>query len=182
MSVPRAADTRTGTSRAVRTSFDSRGSRRAESRTTRSGATRGVLHSRTVSSGSSASAVPIPTSTASYPARSRCASTMAAPSLTRVLDPGASASRASSEMAYFNAKNGRCREKVFRCTALRSLASTSQTASSTSIPCSRSQSAPPAASGLGSRVPQTTRAMPAAAIARLQGPVFPLWWQGSRFT
>jgi len=52
------------------TSREDSGSRAARSNTTRIGATRGRLPCRTVSCGSSASAVPIPTATASLFARS----------------------------------------------------------------------------------------------------------------
>ena len=64
----------TATSRAVATSCEVRGSRADVSNTTRVGATRGGGTSRTVSSGSSASTVPMPTAIASAPARRRCTS------------------------------------------------------------------------------------------------------------
>ena len=52
----------------------------------------------------------------------------------------------------------------------------------TSTPAARSVSAPPAATGLGSGWANTTRRTPASSRAWEQGPVRPVWSQGSRVT
>ena len=52
----------------------------------------------------------------------------------------------------------------------------------TSTPAMRRRSAPPAAFGLGSRMPMTTRFTPARMRASEQGPVRPVWLQGSSVT
>ena len=69
----RETTTVSGTSGAAATSCESSGSRAVESKTTRRG-WRATPSMRAVSCGSSASAVPIPTATASHSARQRCAS------------------------------------------------------------------------------------------------------------
>ena len=102
------ASTITGISRAVCTSTESRRSRACGSNTTRVARRTGAgSTSRAVSDGSSASAVPIPTPTASISARQRCTSARASgPEIHRVL-PVRVATRPSSDAAIFSITSGR---------------------------------------------------------------------------
>ncbi len=82
-------------------------------------------------------------------------------------------------MAHFNATYGTPVVAYFKNGAMSLRPSVSSTPETTSIPAARNVSAPPAATGLGSLAAKTTRAMPAAIIARVQGGVFPVWLHGS---
>src|SRR5690606_13574607 len=147
---------------------------------TRIGGTRGVMSPRTVSRGSSARAVRLPTMIASYPARSRCVSTRAASPVTRVARPGAAPSRASSESAYLRATYTEPRSTTWKNAAFCARTASASTPPTTSTPARASRSAPPRASGCGSLAPYTRRAMPAASIAAAHGGVLPWCAHGSR--
>ena len=165
--------TTTGTSRAERTRFESSGSRADVSKTTRSGGTLGGATPRTVSRGSSTSAVPMPTATASLSARSLWTSARAA---SPVSHPGrrvASVRAPSSERASLRRTKGRSLASALKKAAFSSRAADSSTPRRTSTPSPRSRSAPPRATGLGSGTAATTRRIPAARIASVHGGVFP---------
>src|SRR5918997_3348200 len=161
------------------------GSRPRRSSTTRSGC-RGASRpsaSRTVSCGSSVSAVPDPTTTASQVARSRWTAARASGPVTQRLLPSAAATRPSSVPATFQTTNGRCsRTPVSHAPSAPSSAACCSTPSSTSMLAARSRAAPPPASCLGSGTATTTRATPAATSASVHGPVRPVCAHGSRVT
>ena len=168
------AMTQVGTVRAVLTRLTVSFSIARRSNTTRTGARRGVMGPRTVSCGSSFKAVVPPTAIASNPARSQCTYSRAASPDTQRELPRASAIRPSIEVASLSATNGRsacwCAN---RNGALSAAAASASTPNDTATPWARSPSAPPRASGSGSRIAATTRATPAATIASVQGGVLP---------
>jgi hypothetical protein len=91
--------------------------------------------------------------------------------------------RPSIEVASFRATNGRSlRVRLKKNGAFCAAASASSRPDATAIPPWRSTSRPPRARASGSRMAQTTRATPAAAIASVHGGVLPWWVQGSRLT
>ena len=138
---------------------------------------------RTVSCGSSRTAVRRPTPSASYPARSHCTQSRAAAPEIHCERPSASAMKPSSEWASFTATNGRSRRTVLhRNGAFSAAASCAPSPRSTSTPAARSRSIPPPASGSGSRIAATTRRTPAAISASTHGAVLPWCRQGSRDT
>ncbi len=160
------------------------GSRSRRPITARSGwwASGSSYSSRTVSSGSSASTVPVPTSITSHCARNRWASTRAAWEVTQRLLPSAAALRPSSVAANFQVTNGRWCSMPKVQARFSARASRSIRPNATSTPASRNVVSPPAAIGLGSGCANTTRATPASTMARAQGPVRPVWLHGSSVT
>jgi hypothetical protein len=161
-----------GASRAVRTSRDSSGSLARESSTIRSG--RRGPGGRGVSSGSSASAVPMPMAIAST--RPRRAWTMAreAGELIQRPAPAGAASRPSRLIAHFAITHGRPVATSLRKGAVSRTASASSSPVSTVMPAARkAASPPPATAGNGSPAATTTRAMPAAMMACVHGGVLP---------
>src|SRR2546422_9180583 len=103
--------THVGTSRAVLTSCTPRLSMARRSKTTRTGGRRGLTAPRTVSCGSSWSAVVPPTAIASNPARSQCTCSRAASPETHCELPATSAIRPSIDVASLSATNGRRSEE-----------------------------------------------------------------------
>ena len=163
-----------GVSGASETSFESSGRRAVESNTTRRGR-RCTPSMRAVSCGSSASAVPMPTATASSDARQRWA-TARLPSLDIHFEsPPWVATLPSRLIADLKTTSGRpvraCLRKAWFCSRARVASSPPDT--STSTPSSRRIPRPrPEAFELGSSPPTTTRAMPALRIASVHGG----WW------
>src|SRR4051812_19132463 len=176
--------TTSGTSRASATSLESSGRRAVESKTTRRGwwCTASM---RAVSWGSSASAVPIPTATASSDARQRWA-TARLPSLEIHLEsPPCVATLPSRLMADLKMTSGRrvraCLRNAWFCRRAR--VASSPPAMSTSTPSSRRMPRPrPDAFELGSSPATTTRAIPASMIASVHGGWRPWWQHGSSET
>ena len=158
------------------------GRRRRLSRTTRAGG-RTTGKPRTVSSGSSASTVPMPVSTAQLSARRMCTSARAASSVIHWLWPSERAVLPSSEAAHLRRRKGRPRSMRDRNPRLSSRASASNRPHSAAMPAAASMASPlPATCGLGSETAATTRETPAAIRAWAQGGVRPWWAQGSRVT
>ena len=124
----------------------------------------------------------MPTSITSHSPRSRWVSSLAARLETQRLLPSAAALRPSRVVANFQVTNGRPCSWPKVQARLSRRASSSSSPPSTSTPASRSVAAPPRASGLLSDWAYTTRATPAASSASVQGPVRPVWSQGSRVT
>ena len=160
------------------------GSRSRRPITARSGwwASGSSYSSRTVSSGSSTSTVPVPTSITSHWARNRWASTRAACDVTQRLLPSAAALRPSRVAANFQVTNGRWCSMPKVQARFNARASRSIRPNATSTPASRNVVSPPAAIGLGSGWANTTRATPASTMAWAHGPVRPVWLQGSSVT
>ena len=125
---------------------------------------------RQVSSGSSASAVPMPTMIASLCARSRCTRSRAAsPVIASGFRPGAPA-LPSAEIASLSMTCGRPSRMRRMWPAWSRRASSAPMPTSTAMPAARSRAWPaPATSGLGSSSAETTRETPAAMIASAQG-------------
>src|SRR5512140_1934092 len=129
---------------------------------------------RAVRSGSSRRAVSPPTSTASAPERIRCARRRAASPVIHRESPPAAAIWPSRETATFSAANGFPETSRRQNPRLSSRASTSINPRCTTMPASRRRLAPrPETTGLGSSIASATRAIPAARIAAVQGPVRP---------
>ena len=140
---------------------------------------------RAVSSGSSASAVPMPTATASHSARQWWASRREASPEIHLLSPVRVATLPSSVIADLKSTYGRPVRACLRNGWLssRALAASSPPATTTSTPSSRRIPRPrPAAFSVGSSEPTTTRAMPASRIASVHGGVCPWWQHGSSET
>ena len=138
---------------------------------------------RQVRSGSSASTVPTPTMTASCRPRSACAMRRAGVPVIHWLSPLLVAIRPSSVVASFSVTSGRPARMRWVKPASTSCASGSSTPSSTSMPAARSRAMPWLSTRVsGSRVATTTRAMPAAISASVQGGVWPQWQHGSSVT
>jgi hypothetical protein len=119
--------------------------------------------------------------------RSSCTSARASGELIHWLVPSSAAERPSIVEANFQMTNGRgspaaAREVEVSQARLPAYTSAARSPSSTSIPCERSVSVPPVATGLGSATPATTRTMPARISAWVQGPVRPMWLHGSMVT
>src|SRR3989475_9530694 len=175
--------THVGTSRAVLTSCTPRLSMARRSKTTRTGGRRGLTVPRTVSCGSSWSAVVPPTAIASNPARSQCTCSRAASPETHCELPATSAIRPSIDVASLSATNGRSAcSRANRNGALSAAAASASRPIDTATPLARSAAAPPRACGSGSGSAATTRAAPAARIASVHGGVLPWCAHGSRFT
>ncbi|MDQ1079795.1 hypothetical protein QE401_002321 [Pseudoroseomonas cervicalis] len=133
--------------------------------------------------GSSASAVPLPTSTASCVPRSACARRRAGAPVIHWLSPLRVAMRPSSVLASFSVSSGRLWVSRLVKPALIARASASSSPVETAMPAARSCSMPPPSTrGSGSRIATTTRATPAAISASVQGGVRPQWQQGSSVT
>src|SRR3954447_9696163 len=184
----RETTTVSGTSWAWPTSLESSGRRAVASKTTRRGWRRaGTSGSsmRAVSCGSSASAVPMPTTTASTEARQRWASSRLASEEIHLESPVRVATLPSSVIADLNRTHGRpvraCLRKAWL--ARRARAASSPPATSTVTPSSRRMPRPrPEAFSVGSSAATTTRRMPASRIASVHGGVLPWWQQGSSET
>ena len=137
---------------------------------------------RAVSEGSSASTVPVPTAIASWAARCSCTRWRAAVPVIHWLVPSAAAARPSSVEAHLTVTKGRPSRTLVSHGRRSSSASSARTPPMTSTPAARRRSAPPPAIGLGSSSAYTTRATPASMRACAQGPVRPVWLQGSSVT
>ena len=127
----------------------------------------------------------MPTTTASMCERQRCARSRDISPEIHLESPVAVATLPSSDMADLKSTNGRPVRACLRWPWLSSLArrATSPPAMSTSMPSSRRMPRPrPEAWSAGSSAATTTRAIPASAIAVVQGPVLPEWQHGSRET
>jgi len=129
---------------------------------------------RTVSCGSSRRIVPMPVRIAHARARKRCASARAASPVIHWLSPSASAVLPSRLAATFIRIHERPRVTREMKPALSSRAASSSSPISTSMPAARRRSAPWRAAGSGSAIAATTRAMPAAMMASVQGGVRPV--------
>ena len=124
--------------------------------------------------GSSACAVPRPTSTASTWSRSRWTQARAAGPLTHRESPPAVAMRPSSVAATLRVTKGRPLAMKRNQGALSASHSARSGPATTSTPARRSREVPfPFTSGLGSREPTKTRRTPASVTATLQGGVRP---------
>ena len=140
---------------------------------------------REVSCGSSASAVPIPTATASTCERQRWARRRLPSLEIHWESPVRVATFPSSVMADLNRTQGRPVRACLRKAWLTSRAAPARAPSAivTSTPSSRRIPSPrPLAFSVGSSEATTTRLMPAATIASVQGGVSPWWQQGSSET
>src|SRR4051794_4947389 len=180
----RETTTVSGVSATSWTSLLASGRRPRESKTTRRG-WRCTPSTRAVSSGSSASAVPMPTTTASTDARQRCArSRLSSPEI-HFESPVGVATLPSSVIADLKSTHGRPVRACLRNAWLpsRARAASSPAATQTSTPSSRRIPRPrPLAFSDGSSEATTTRAMPAATIASVHGGVLPWWQHGSSET
>ena len=99
------------------------------------------------------------------------------------LVPSAAAERPSRVAAYFHVTNGR--PAACRCSQASSGPAATSSLSkpvTTSTPAARSRSTPPPAFAVGSAQPMTTLLIPASIRAWAQGPVRPVWLQGSSVT
>jgi hypothetical protein len=166
------------------TSALSTASRPVESNTTRRG-WRTTPSIRAVSWGSSASAVPMPTATASHSARQRCARARLKSPEIHFESPVRVATLPSSVIADLKSTHGRPVRECLRKAWLSSRARAASSPSATSIctPSSRRIPRPrPLAFSVGSSEPTTTRAMPAASTASVHGGCLPWWQQGSSVT
>ena len=140
---------------------------------------------RAVKSGSSASAVPMPMQIASTPARQSCTSRRLRSFEIHFESPVCVATLPSRLIADLKITNGRPVRANFRKGWLSSRADRDRSPSivSTSMPSSRKIPSPrPEALSVGSSEATTTRLMPAATIASVQGGVLPWWQQGSSVT
>ena len=140
---------------------------------------------RALSCGSSASAVPMPTTTASRSARQWCERSRAASPEIHLESPVRVATLPSSVIADLKSTCGRplraCLRKAWLSSRARIAGSPSAT--TTSTPSSRRMPSPrPDAFSVGSSEATTTRRMPASRIASVQGGVWPWWQQGSSET
>ena len=138
---------------------------------------------RAVRSGSSLRAVSPPTSTASTSDRIRCTRRRAASPVIHRESPPAAAICPSREMASFSVTNGLPETTHRQNPRLSSRASASIDPRCTTRPAPRSRLAPrPETAGFGSSIAYATRAIPAARIAAVHGPVRPRWSHGSSVT
>ena len=140
---------------------------------------------RAVSCGSSASAVPMPTTTASRSARQWWARKRESSPEIHLESPVWVATLPSSDIADLKTTCGRPVRACLRKAWLRqrARAASSPSATTTSIPSSRRIPRPrPEAFSVGSSEATTTRASPASRIASVQGGVWPWWQQGSSET
>ena len=156
----------------------------SESNTMRVGCL-GTASTREVRSGSSATAVWIPTATASTSARQRCARARLASFEIHFESPAAVATFPSSVVATLKTTCGRPVSACLRKGWLRrrACAATSPFTTSTSTPSSRRIPRPrPFALAVGSSLATTTRAIFAARIASVQGGVLPSCAHGSSDT
>jgi len=159
------------------------GVRSRASATTRSIGTRSIPGMRQVRSGSSASTVPEPTSTASCRARSAWTARRASGPVIQRLSPAPVAMRPSRVVASFSVTSGSPASIRRKKPAFSARASAASRPSSTGMAASRRRARPrPSTRGSGSRMATTTRAMPAASSASQQGGVRPWWEQGSSVT
>ena len=150
------------------------GKRASPSTTTRYGSRGHGAPSRTVSSGSSARAVPMPTTIASARLRSRWVSARAASPVIQREPPCTSAILPSSVIAVFRVTCGRRCVIHVKKARFWARASSASSPESTAIPARRRISSPrPSTRGLGSPVATTTRARPAATRAGAHGDVRP---------
>ena len=158
------------------------GSRAAESTTMRVGSrgcTPGIrrvekLESRAVSLGSSASAVPIPISTASISSRSTCTRRRDSRPLTQRESPERVPSLPSRVTAALSITQGSLRVMNLNHISLVASHASRSTPTSTRKPAARRRRIPrPCTRGFGSVVPITTRRTPEARIASVQGGVRP---------
>src|SRR4051794_30772551 len=171
----RETTTVSGISGAARTSWLATGRRASESKTTRRG-WRWTPSTRAVSWGSSASAVPMPTATASTEARQWWARSRLGTPEIHFESPAPVATLPSRVIADLNSTHGRPLRACLRKAWLPSRArdASSPVAMATSMPSSRRMPSPrPDAFSDGSSEPTTTRAMPAATIASVHGGVLP---------
>ena len=153
------------------------------STTTRNGSFAGSPGCRTVSWGSSASTVPIPTRTASAANLSRWPSSRAASPVIHRDAPSAAAILPSSVMAALSVTCGRPSVTAQRNARFSARASASRTPTVTLTPAARSRARPrPSTSGCGSPMAATTRATPARTSASAHGGVRPKWAHGSSVT
>ena len=137
---------------------------------------------RAVRRGSSISAVPIPTATASDSARQRCARARLASPEIHCESPVRVATLPSSVIADLKTTSGRPVRACFRngWFSMRAASAMWPSTKSTRTPSSRRIPGPrPAALGVGSSEAITTRVMPAETIASVQGGVRPWWQHGS---
>jgi diaminohydroxyphosphoribosylaminopyrimidine deaminase/5-amino-6-(5-phosphoribosylamino)uracil reductase len=142
-----------------------------------------VRGSRAVRSGSSATTVPLPVTTAEARARSRCTSARAGSPVIHLLVPFASAVRPSRLAPSLSVTHGRPR--VMRLTKPRfsSAASSAMSPTVVGMPAaSRRPRPPPSTAGFGSRMATTTRDTFAAMSASTQGGVRPWCEHGSSVT
>ncbi len=149
-----------------------RGVRGGRRRPAAAGARPATSTSRASRDGSSASAVPLPTATASIDARHSWTSRRLSSEEIQRLSPDAVAVRPSSDAASLSSTNGRPSTAWMRNAAFCRLArrSSSPVASSTSTPASRRRAKPlPPTFCEGSPAAQTTRAIPASISASAQG-------------
>ena len=138
---------------------------------------------RQSSIGSSARTVPAPTQMPLSWPRSWCTKRRASSEVTQRASPSAVAILPSRVIATLSATQGRRVVMYFRKMRFCSRISASSRPASTATPCARRISMPlPPTSGLGSVAPTTTRAMPAARMASVQGGCLPWWQQGSSVT
>ena len=166
---------------AERASRERGGSRSVESRTTRRKGRR--VRGDGSSSGSSASAVPIPTRTASWRRLSQRAWRRWGALVIHFERPAAVAMRPSRVEAAFSSTNGRPRRAQERNRSFRRAASAARRPVSTATPARRRSARPrPATSGWGSRIAATTRAIPESRTSGAQGGVRPSWAHGSSVT
>ena len=180
----RVTTTVSGTSAAPRTSCESSGSRASESKTIRLG-WRCTPSMRAVSCGSSASAVPIPTATASTSARQWCESRRLSSPLIHLLSPVRVATLPSSVIADLNRIHGRPVRACLRNGWLSRLARSGEVVVGEDDldPLVAEDPGPrPAALSVGSSLATTTRAIPASMIASVHGGVRPVWQHGSSDT
>ena len=125
----------------------------------------------------------MPTATASLPARSRCTHARDSAPVSHCCERSAGAIAPSASSASFKVTHGRRAPRAANANgALRSRAACSRRPNSTVIPAARNRSAPPEATGFGSRIATTTRATPAATSASTHGGVLPWWLHGSSVT
>ena len=168
------------------TSWPSWGRRASESKITRSGwSAAEASGTRAVSSGSSASAVPRPTATASQSTRQRCTRARLASPEIQCESPVRVATLPSSVMASLSTTWGQPVRACFRNGWLirRAARATSPSTVSTSMPSSRSTPRPrPLTFAVGSSEATTTRLIPASRIASVHGGVRPVWAHGSSET
>ncbi len=182
-SAPPRTSIQVGASCALDISRARSGVRRCVSATTRTIGVGRKPGMRQVRSGSSASTVPTPTSTASCWPRRACAMRRAASPVIQRLSPPCVAIRPSSVDASLRVTSGRRSVTRRMKPAATSAASSRNSPSSTAMPASRRRSKPaPSTRGSGSRRATTTRATPAATSASAQGGVRPQWQQGSSVT
>ena len=180
----RETTTISSTSGACETNCESSASRASESKTILRGcfSAPGV---RTVSCGSSAIAVPMPTATASTSARQTCTSSRLLASEIHCESPSLVATLPSILIADLNRTQGLPVRACLRNAwfSSRAVAAKSPLASSTSTPSSRKIPSPlPLAFSVGSSLATTTRPIPAAVIASVQAGCLPSWQHGSSET